>query len=388
MDEYTVSYDYRDYDYEERGDWEPAEREEYSQYEDKESFINYVKKQSQKYGKKEPRTEPKSGPRDFADGLDEWVHKKAGRSISEDFEKNVEDDMDSEKSFAELQAEIDERLIEEYNTPEYREKVIREAVEFYSNIPMYDFGLGKMSNEKDMLDFYGRDIVRRIREEIEESRNLPKHRRKVGQISQKLWQELRDIRAGRLPHPKSTGKKKKTNKRPSIPQNSAKKDSKSDIKPKKKKSKEIEIIQRKRQPGDDYFLKIERGVIRNKSYRKLFKGPGTVYEWIWANLVRSEWIDTKGYPIKEKYYDRGFLAYCSSPEKIGKNCGGMSKNTVEKYIKEFEGAGIIKVDYLVREGNTKGQRVYILGEWKEVNGKRVERFYRDEVFISEKPVKN
>ena len=50
MDEYTVSYDYRDYDYEERDDWEPAEIEEYSQYEDKESFINYVKKQSQLIG--------------------------------------------------------------------------------------------------------------------------------------------------------------------------------------------------------------------------------------------------------------------------------------------------------------------------------------------------
>ena len=138
----------------------------------------------------------------------------------------------------------------------------------------------------------------------------------------------------------------------------------------------------------DYFMITERWVIRNKSYRELFKGRSIVYEWLWANLVRDTWIDTKGYPIKEKYYDRGLLAYCSSPEKIGNVCGGMSKNTVEKYIKKFEEAGIIKVDYLVREGNEQGQRVYILGEWKKVNGEIIERYYRDEVFLSGKPVKN
>ena len=131
----------------------------------------------------------------------------------------------------------------------------------------------------------------------------------------------------------------------------------------------------------------ERGVIRNRSYRELFKGPGTVYDWIWANLVRSEWIDTKGYPIKEKYYDKGLLAYCSTPGKIGKDCG-MSKNTVKKYINEFEKAGIIKVEYLVPKDKKSGQSVYILGEWKKVNGKVVERYYRDEVFLSEKNCQN
>jgi hypothetical protein len=269
------------------------------------------------------------------------------------------------------------------NDPAYRENLLKEADERSARIPMYDFGLGKMSNEKEMLDFYGLDIVRRIREEREESHRLPKHIRKVGQISEKLWQELRDIRAGRLPHPKSASKKIKTDKRASTPQNSAKKDSKSDVKPKKKKSKEIEIIQRERQSGDDYFLKIERGVIRNNSYRELFKGPGTVYEWIWANLVRSEWIDTKGYPIKEKYFDNGLLAYCSTPGKIAKNCG-MSKTTVAKYIKNFKKAGIIKVEYLIPPEQKQGQSVFILGEWKMIKGKRHEFLYKDKIFLMPK----
>jgi len=241
---------------------------------------------------------------------------------------------------------------------------------------MYDFGLGEMSNMHAISDFYGLDIMYRIQEEIRESCNLPNDVREVGHISKELWQELRDIRAGKKPHPKSTIKKKNNCKTISVPKET-----------KKNESETIEITQRERQPGDDYFLKIERGVIRNKSYRKLFKGPGTVYEWIWANLVRTEWIDTKGYPIKEKYYDKGFLAYCSSFTMIGTDCG-ISRNTVKKYIDEFEKAGIIKVDHLVPKDGIRGQSVFILGTWKKVSGKVVERFYRDEVFLSEKMVKN
>ena len=204
-----------------------------------------------------------------------------------------------------------------------------------------------------MSEFYGLDLLNRVRAEIRESCNLPDHIRETGQISKELWQELRDVRAGKKPHPKSTIKKKNNWKE--IPE---------PTKTKKKESKTIEIIQRERQPGDDYFMITERGVIRNRSYRELFKGPGTVYDWIWANLVRSEWIDTKGYPIKEKYYDKGLLAYCSTPGKIGKECG-MSKNTVKKYIDKFEKAGIFKVDYLIPEDGKRGQSVFVLGTWKK-----------------------
>jgi len=298
------------------------------------------------------------------------------------YNKNGEDDnLDVKKLFEEIEAHREKIIEEELKKPEYWEKAKQDAIKSYSQIPMYDFGLGQMSNEFEMSEFYGLDLVNRIRAEIRGSCNLPDYIRDTGQIGKELWQELRDVRAGKKPHSKSTIKKKNNYKEISEPA----------TKSKSKKSQVIEITQRERQPGDDYYLRTERRVIRNSSYRKFFQGRGIVYEWIWANLVRSEWIDTKRYPIKEKYYDKGLLAYCSSPEKIGNDCGGMSKNTVEKYIKEFEEAGIIKVDYLVREGNTKGQRVYILGTWKKVKvredgkltDKIVERFYRDEIFLSE-----
>jgi len=338
---------------------------------------------------RELHPKPKSEPRDLAVGLREYIEAKAGRPFPDYCDENNEnDEVDVKKLYEELRARADKELDEESKDPAFWEEVFKDANERSIQTPMYDFGLGKESNEREMLDFYGLDIVQKIRREISEANNMPNHVREIGQISTKLWQELRDIRAGKIPNPKLASKKKVAGKRTADPSNSGEKNSESSTKPKKKESKPIEIVQRERQKGDDYFMITERGVIRNKSYRELFQGRGIVYEWIWANLVRSEWIDTKGYPIKEKYYDRGLLAYCSTPGKIGRDCGGMSKNTVEKYLDAFEEAGIIKVDYIVREGNVQGQRVYILGEWKKVNGEIVERFYRNEVFISEKPVKN
>ena len=375
-DEYSVSYDFRDYEDENRSEWIPAEIEEFSKCEDNESFIESVKNYNLKYGIKKFPSQPKNEPKDFADGLREFLESKAGRPISELNEKNVGDEaVDNKQLFEQIEAERDRLIEAELNNPAYFEKAKQDAVKIYSQIPMYDFGLGQMSNEQAMSDFYGLDLLNRVREEIRESRNLPDHIRETGKISKELWQELKDVRAGKKPHSKSIIKKKNNQKEISEP-----------IKSKKKESKTIEITQRERQSGDDYYMITERGVIRNRSYRELFKGPGTVYEWIWANLVRGEWIDTKGYPIKEQYYDKGFLAYCSTPGKIGKDCG-MSKNTVKKYISEFEKAGVIKVEHLVPKDKKNGQSVYIIGEWKEVNGKVVECFYRDDVFLSEKKVR-
>ena len=60
----------------------------------------------------------------------------------------------------------------------------------------------------------------------------------------------------------------------------------------------------------------------------------------------------------------------------------MSKNTVKKYIGHFQKVGIIKIKHLVPDGMKRGQSVFILGTWSLVNGDYVERFYRDEIFLS------
>ena len=124
------------------------EIEEFSKCEDNEAFIESVKNYNRKYGIKKFPSEPKSEPKDFADGLREFIQSKAGRPISELYDKNVGDeDVDAKQLFEEIEAERDKILEEELKNPEYWEKAKQEAVEIYSQIPMYDFGLGQMSNE-------------------------------------------------------------------------------------------------------------------------------------------------------------------------------------------------------------------------------------------------
>ena len=138
-----------------------------------------------------------------------------------------------------------------------------------------------------------------------------------------------------------------------------------------------------RQKGDDFFWMLERGLIRNPEFRRMFKSNFSLYLWLWANIVREGWIDKKGYPIKAKYYDRGYLAYCSSYSKLAKDCF-MDKDTVKKYIDEFAKDHTIRLDFIVPEGKKQKQGVYILGEWKKVGGQISERLYLEHEFLEPK----
>lgn len=315
--------------------------------------------------------------------LDEYNQQSKAQDSEED------DDFDVTEAYIELRAQVEKAAEDEYCEISL-EQMIQESVEYYRTISMYDFGLGKMSSQQDIADFYGWPILRRIREEIEESYDLPSDVRKTGQISQKLWQELRDIRAGRKPRSKSSNKKLTPGKGASVEQETRLEAPLAIPQPNKGQPKKIEVTQRQRQPGDDYFMTIERGMIRNRSYRELFKGPSTLYQWIWANVVRSQWIDTKGYPIKEKYYDNGYLAYCSSYRKLARDCG-LHKNKVKEYIDRFVEAGIMRVEHLVPKGKKRGQSVFIIGTWhvcKDKNGKErpVEEYFIDDVFITRRNI--
>ena len=326
-----------------------------------------------------------------------WTkYKKDFRFIHLDGRPVIPEKRDRKKDDAEVQRLM--RKLDELNKdlPDddepTLEEMIKESREYYSDIPMYDFGLGQMSNEQAIADFYGWPVLYRIRQEIRESYDLPSDVRKTGQISQKLWQELRDIRAGRKPRPEPAKKRQTLRKGFSTQQEAPRKAVVATPKPENSQPKEFKITQRERQPGDDYFLTTERGIIRNDSYRELFKGPGTLYEWIWANVVRSQWQDTKGYPIKGKYYDHGYLAYCSSYRQLARDCG-LHKNKVKEYIDNFEKAGVIEVKHLLPTGKKRGQSVFIIGEWrwgKDKNGKRsvIETYFRDDIFITKKDGQN
>ena len=304
-----------------------------------------------------------------------------------DFESN-DGKKCGDEELDQILAELDE--YQRQNPPEMPtlEEMIESSRKTYSEIPMFDYGLGKMSNQQAMFDFYGSAIVDQIHEEIEYSYNHKLQDQPPGHISKKLWQKIKDIRAGKLPPEKrkysDQCKHLRPQSEPPIEKNSD--TAKTEQKPENKEKPAVEIVKRERQKGDDYFLTLERGIIRNESYRKLFKGPSVVYEWLWANIVRDQWRDSKAYPIKEKYYDKGYLAYCSTYRQLAKDCF-MSKNTVHGYIKDFEKAGIIKTWDFKPEGKKQGQTVFVLGTWKENDGVVVESYFRDAKLITPKPVK-
>jgi len=249
------------------------------------------------------------------------------------------------------------------------EEAIAHSMKTYSEYPLYDFGLGKKSNHQAVMDFYGYELYRQILEELEESYDCPPEKRKCGQISKELWQELRDIRAGRKPNPNQKAKAKS---------------SASKAVGKTLNNNPVEIKQRQRQAGDDYCLQTERGLVRNQSYRKLFKGPGLVYEVIWSNLIRKGWRDTEEYPIRKKYHDeRKLLVYCTSFRKLAEQCG-MSVNTAIKIVQSFIDAGILKIENFCPAGKTQSSIILILGYWTGSKENYREHLYRDEVFLSPK----
>jgi hypothetical protein len=139
--------------------------------------------------------------------------------------------------------------------------------------------------------------------------------------------------------------------------------------------------------NDDYFLKITRGVVRNDIYRIIFaaRGRSVVYEYLWANIVRNGWKDKPGYPLRERYYDKGYLVHSSSYTKVGEKCF-LDKNTVNTILHEFHVLNIIQLVFLEQKGPRNGQFVAILGTWtKEYNALKhkeevVETYFRDEVF--------
>ncbi|MFH1982953.1 MAG: helix-turn-helix domain-containing protein [Pseudomonadota bacterium] len=268
------------------------------------------------------------------------------------------------------------------NQKSFKEPTMEEALEtireINTQLEIYDYGTGEISNRQAVSDFYGSKLLSRIDEELRYSRDHKCEDRKPNQITKELWQLMRDMRAGRKPAPwKPQPKPQKVPQHDSpakpLPQ-------KSESPTPEKRAAKVTVQKRKRQNGDDYFLKTERGLVRNVSYREIFKGPGIVYEWLWVNVVRDQWKDTEEYPIKERYFDNGFLAYCSTYRQIAKACG-MHKNTVYKIIQSFVENGIVETEPMVPKGKTQGQTVFILGTWEMKNGKRVETYFRDTVFF-------
>lgn len=289
--------------------------------------------------------------------------------------------IDEGKSDAEARIILAEKAEKElkdiYKTYDVHERQLFKIGEFEE---IYDPGFGKMMTTGNIQKYYGNNILKRLKKEQKESLSSECTRDK-NHVSPGLYREMKQIVAKKTA---DSEKKKKellseARKLEDIPlEREANKGTSDYQRPQEQKA----SVPQKSLPGDVYFLKTHRGMIRNEGYRELFKGPHLVYEWLWANIARHGWKDTEGYPIKAKYFDNGYLAYSTSISEIAKQCG-MSKATVNKYIQSFVEAEVLVVDHLKPQGKKRGQSVFILGEWK-INpgtGKPEETYYRETIFM-------
>lgn len=364
------------------------DQEEYEEtHSDHKKFVEWCRKQTkaptsrwlQKKLQEEQKPRPYDGPIDIGKDIGSFIDEMARRPRRKENDEKEFTDEDRRKFMEET-----DRMLEESWSHKTKEDFIAESVEAYSEIPMFDFGLGEKSNHQAIMDFYGHELYRQIDKEIIDSYDGPSDGRECGQITEKLWQQLRDIRSGRIPNPKY----KKVSHQPRLEKSEAPKKPPAPKPAKQKVHKPVAVQQRERRPGDDYRLYTERGIIRNESYRELFKGPGMVYEVIWSNLVRKGWRDTEEYPIRKIYHDeRKLLAYCTSWRHLANLCG-MSHHTVRRIVRQFEEAGIVKIESFCPKGKSQEQIVIILGYWTGSGKNYNEHYYRDEVFLSPKVGKN
>jgi hypothetical protein len=130
----------------------------------------------------------------------------------------------------------------------------------------------------------------------------------------------------------------------------------------------------------DFFILTTVSVIDDKEYRKAFKGVRTTYDWMRANVVRSEFRNDK-YNIKERYYDKGKLAVSKSFRQLADELF-IHYNTAQSHIDKLVKSGAVK-KYKLPGSQAKGryeQNVYVLGSWKsytdpETGKKRYMEFY-------------
>ena len=103
-------------------------------------------------------------------------------------------------------------------------------------------------------------------------------------------------------------------------------------------------------------------------------GAIAVYRIMVKFLIKKNWKDTKGYPLKKRFYVKNLLVCSVSIRKLAEGTG-FSINKVQDKVKQLEKSGWIKTANSKVKG---GQKVYILGYWKGKDKNYREYFYRYE----------
>lgn len=110
--------------------------------------------------------------------------------------------------------------------------------------------------------------------------------------------------------------------------------------------------------GDNYELRLEKWIMKTNVFNEAFKGPWTVYSYLWSNIIRSPIISDK-YNIYENYYCNGQLACTPKLETISDNID-MSYNSVRRAIARLVEIGVVQ-KHTKRISKNVHKNIYILG---------------------------
>jgi len=126
--------------------------------------------------------------------------------------------------------------------------------------------------------------------------------------------------------------------------------------------------QKKSYTGDDYEQRIPKWVMKSNVYIEAFKGPKTVYDYLWRSIIRAP-TTSDNYNVYENYYCRGQLACAPSIKTIAKNCD-ISESSAKRYLNHLKKHGLIQVfttpsKYIPKSPRDKKyndiKNIYVLG---------------------------
>lgn len=109
---------------------------------------------------------------------------------------------------------------------------------------------------------------------------------------------------------------------------------------------------------DKYEQRTEKWVMKSNVYKKMYKSPGLVYDYLWAQIRRRPSPYDK-YNIYEEYFSRGQLACCPKIETIARECK-LDQGTVRNHIKVLIECGVIQ-KHTKRLSKKVIKNIYILG---------------------------
>jgi len=92
--------------------------------------------------------------------------------------------------------------------------------------------------------------------------------------------------------------------------------------------------------GDNYEHRTPKWIMKSDTYLQAFKGPRTVYDYLWMHIVRAPRADDS-YNIYEDYYCRGQLACSPNISTISENCN-ISESSTKRYLNHLKECGLIQ----------------------------------------------